>query len=77
MDVNAITTLIGSFGFPIVACIGMAWYVKYQTDQNKKEVENMRREHKEEVQKMTEAINNNTVAMQKLVDKIELQCGRN
>lgn len=76
MDVNAITTLIGSFGFPIVACIGMAWYVKYQTDQNKKEVENMRREHKEEVQKMTEAINNNTVAMQKLVDKIELQCGR-
>ena len=76
MDVNAITTLIGSFGFPIVACIGMAWYVKYQTDQNKKEVENMRKEHKEEVQKMTEAINNNTIAMQKLVDKIELQCGR-
>ena len=76
MDVNAITTLIGSFGFPMVACIGMAWYVKYVTDQNKKEVENMRSEHKEEVQKMTEAINNNTVAMQKLVDKIELQCGR-
>lgn len=27
MDVNAITTFIGSFGFPIVACIAMAWYV--------------------------------------------------
>lgn len=76
MDANVITTLIGSVGFPIVACIGMGWYVKYQTDQNNKEVESMRREHKEEVQKMTEAINNNTVAMQKLVDKIELQCGR-
>ena len=76
MDANTITTLIGSVGFPIVACIAMGWYVKYQTDQNNKEVENMRKEHKEEVQKMTEAINNNTVAMQKLVDKIELQCGR-
>lgn len=76
MDANTITTLIGSVGFPIVACIAMGWYVKYQTDQNSKEVENMRKEHKEEVQKMTEAINNNTIAMQKLVDKIELQCGR-
>lgn len=76
MDPNTITTLIGSVGFPIVACIAMGWYVKYQTDQNNKEVENMRKEHKEEVQKMTEAINNNTIAMQKLVDKIELQCGR-
>ena len=66
MDANTITTLIGSVGFPIVACIAMGWYVKYQTDQN----------NKEEVQKMTEAINNNTIAMQKLVDKIELQCGR-
>lgn len=76
MNANTITTLIGSVGFPIVACIAMGWYVKYQTDQNNKEVENMRKEHKEEVQKMTEAINNNTIAMQKLVDKIELQCGR-
>lgn len=76
MDANTITTLIGSVGFPIVACIAMGWYVKYQTDQNNKEVETMRKEHKEEVQKMTEAINNNTIAMQKLVDKIELQCGR-
>lgn len=87
MDVNSVTTLIGSVGFPIVACLGMAWYVKYQTDQNNKEVENMRKEYKEEIQlmrkeskeenqKVTEAINNNTAAMQKLVDKIEMQCGR-
>lgn len=76
VDVNLIGNLIASLGFPIVACIAMGWYVKYQTDQNNKEVENMRKEHKEEVQKMTEAINNNTIAMQKLVDKIELQCGR-
>lgn len=27
MDVTTVTTLIGSFGFPIVACIAMAWYI--------------------------------------------------
>lgn len=74
MDVNMITSLIGSVGFPIVACGAMAWWVKYTTDQNNKEVEQMRIEHKEEVNKMTEALNNNTVAIQKLVDKIEMQC---
>lgn len=76
MDVGAITNLVGSLGFPIVMCGLLAWWVKYSTDQNNKEVENMRKEHKEEVSKMTEALNNNTVAIQRLVDKIELQCGR-
>ena len=27
MDVNSITTAIGSVGFPIVACCGMAWFI--------------------------------------------------
>ena len=31
----------------------------------------MRQEHKEEVQKMTDALNNNTLALQKLIDKID------
>ena len=29
METNSIVTLISSVGFPIVACLGMAWYVKY------------------------------------------------
>lgn len=28
MDINAIVGLIGSVGFPIVACCGMAWFVQ-------------------------------------------------
>lgn len=28
MDVNAVVGLIGSVGFPIVACCGMAWFVE-------------------------------------------------
>ena len=62
---------VASLGFPIIACFGLAWFVKYQTDQNNKEVAEMRKEHLEEVNKMTEALNNNTIALQKLTDKLE------
>lgn len=70
MDITAITTLIGSFGFPIVACIAMGWYVKYQTDQNKAETAKMREEHSKEMEKVTTALNNNTIAIEKLCIKL-------
>ena len=63
--------LISSVGFPIVACLGMGWYVKYQTDSYKEEVKEMRKEHKEEIGKMSEALNNNTQALIKLTDKLD------
>ena len=63
--------LIGSLGFPIVACIGMGWYVKYQTDSYRDEVKDMQKEHKEEISKITEALNNNTNALTKLCEKID------
>lgn len=66
-----IIQLISSVGFPIVACIGMGYYVKYQTDSYRDEVKDMRKEHKDEIGKITEALNNNTVALQKLADSIE------
>lgn len=71
MDINGIATIIGSLGFPIVACIGLGWYVKYQSDVNTKEISNMRKEHQEEIAKVTEALNNNTLALQRLCDKLE------
>lgn len=60
MDANVIITLISSVGFPIVACIGCGWYI------NKKDTQ-----HKEEVDKFAEALNNNTLVIQKLVDKLD------
>ena len=71
MDINGIVAIISSVGFPIVACIGLGWYVKYQTDNNAKEVSEMRREHQEEIAKVTDALNNNTLALQKLCDRID------
>lgn len=71
MDFNSIIAVISSVGFPITACIGLGWYVKYQTDNNNKEVSEMRREHQEEIAKVTDALNNNTLALQKLCDRLD------
>lgn len=77
MDVNGIVAIISSVGFPIVACIGLGWYVKYQTDNNNREVAEMRKEHTEEINKVTDALNNNTLALQKLCDKIDNRSDNN
>ena len=71
MNANDIVTIITTIGFPIVACGGMAWYVKYITDKNREEMNAERAQHNEEMTKVTEALNNNTLAIQKLTDYIE------
>lgn len=60
MDLQTVTALIGSLGFPIAACIAMFSMLN-------KEREN----HKEEMDKMTEALNNNTLALQALKGKLD------
>ena len=59
MDYQNIVTAISTVGFPIVMCGALFWYMIQQ-----------REAHKEEINKMTEALNNNTLVLQKLLDKI-------
>lgn len=59
MDYTAAAQLIGSLGFPIVACVML--YVRME-----KQDEN----HRQEVGELTKAIQNNTVVMQKLIDHL-------
>ena len=68
---NEIVQVISVVGFPIVAAIGCGYFVKWQYEQNQKQVEAMRQEHKEEVQNMTKAIENNTLALTRLIEKID------
>ena len=68
MTVNEIISIISSVGFPIVACVGLGIYVKKQTDLYREDVKDIQREHKEEI---SEALNNNTLALQKLVDRLD------
>ena len=59
MDFGTILQAIGSLGFPIAACIAMFYYMTKVTEA-----------HKEEVAKITEALNNNTTALTRLETKI-------
>jgi len=68
---NDIVSIVSAVGFPIVAAIACGYFVKWQYEQNQKQVEEMRKEHKEEAEKMTEAINNNTLVIQKLIDNFD------
>lgn len=68
---NDIVSIISAVGFPIVAAIGCGYFVKWQYEQNLKQTEEMRKEHRDEVQKMTEAINNNNTLLQRLLDRLD------
>ena len=71
MNMGDIVSLISTVGFPIVSCIAMGWYVKYTTDKNREQINEMNTQHKAEMDVLTAAINNNTLALQKLSDKLE------
>ena len=59
MGVNDIVTIISTVGFPIASCVALFW----QTNE-------MQKNHKEEMDGVKEALNNNTLVVQKLVDKL-------
>lgn len=60
MDLNMITQLIGGLGFPIFMCIVLT-----------KELKEERNAHKEEVEKLSNVIENNTIAITTLTVKEE------
>lgn len=62
--------IVSTLGFPIVMCGAMAWYVKYITDQNNIRIDNLNKTHNEEVTSIKDALNNNTLVLQKLIDKM-------
>lgn len=72
MEINEVTTLIGTLGFPIVMCLGMAWYVKYITDKNREQIAKLNEQHQTELKEITTSVNNNTMAISKLTDKLDI-----
>ena len=61
MDVSTISQLIGSLGFPIVVSL-LLIYMNYKQSE----------QHKVEMDKITESLNNNTVALTKLTERLHL-----
>lgn len=60
MDITNVAQLITTVGFPIVACGALFWYIQ------KRDIR-----YTESMDKQTEAINNNTIAMTKLAERLD------
>ena len=59
MTYDNLVKLIGSVGFPIAMCIVLV-YIVYKMNET----------HKQEIEKVTNALNNNTQALIRLSDKL-------
>ena len=71
MDSDFIITLVSTLGFPICCCIALGWYIKQITETYNKQLDDLRKEHADESKKLIEALNNNTLALQLLKEKLE------
>ena len=60
MEIDVIVQLITTIGFPIVMCLLM-W----------KQLQDSNKQHSEDLAKVEEALNNNTLVVQQLIDKLD------
>lgn len=60
MDLNAMTQIIGSIGFPIAACCALFWYLNEET-----------KAHKDETAQLQQAVTALELAITKLTDKLD------
>lgn len=67
--VETIVQIVQSVGFPIAMCVAMGGYVKYTEDKSREERVELQAQHAEEMDSVKAALNNNTLALQKLVDE--------
>ena len=71
----------GSYAFPIVACIFMAYYVKDITKSNREDTKALNEQHTKEMNafkdEIKEALNNNTIALTRLCERLDREEARN
>lgn len=60
MDANTVIQTISTLGFPIAVCLICFWYINKREEQQRTEM-----------LELSKAINNNTLVMQKLVDRMD------
>lgn len=71
MTFAEVLTAISTIGFPIVACCAMAYFFAKVNNNYRNDIKEINAEHKNEMDAMTTAINNNTMVLQKLVDRMD------
>lgn len=75
MEFTTIITAISTVGFPIICCLGMGWYVKYNTDRQREDTKELNAQHSAEMMafkdEIKDALNNNTIALTKLCERLD------
>ena len=80
--INLISTMVSQLGFPVAMCIILFYSLNQERKDHKESEETINRSINElketftltihgQQEKMTEAINNNTLVMQRLIDQLE------
>lgn len=74
MDINVIEGLISNHGFPIVACLGLLWFL-YQvflktTNESQKNMEKVQERCQQREERLYEEIAKNRVVNEKAIDTI-------
>lgn len=81
MDAGTVTNMLSSFGFPIVMCGAMGWFVKYMYDNHRKDrqeyvatedakMDRILNTFSTQLDSVQEALNNNTLVITKLCERM-------
>ena len=70
MNMGDISQLISSIGFPIAMCVLMCYYIKYTQDNYRTDINSLNEKHKEETTNLVQAINNNTLVIKELSERL-------
>lgn len=80
MDLALIGDFISNNAFPILACLGLAWYTKDSRDKERETLKELNSEHTKEMiaykGELEKAITNNTSSLDKCTKAIEKLCDR-
>lgn len=71
LGIESIIQCVSNVGFPVVMCLVCCYYVKFMSEQHKAEITMLNEQHKTDMKEFTKAINNNTLAISKLTEKIK------
>lgn len=71
MNVAEVFQAISQFGFPIVMCLIFCWYIKTISANHSIEIKELTSQHQNETKEWVEALNRNTLVIQRLCDKMD------
>lgn len=71
MNPTEIVTFINTVGFPIAACVAMGYFFAKVNANYRADIKELQLSHRDEIKSLTEVVANNTLVLQKLVDRID------